>query len=98
MGKAIRSDKSVMGAGASGVDGAAVGARPTQMSELKPGSAGGGAGGGAAGVGMGAARAQATHEEIARRAYEVYLERCQRGLPGTPDSDWTRAEAELRQG
>ncbi|HJZ63501.1 MAG TPA: DUF2934 domain-containing protein [Candidatus Acidoferrum sp.] len=34
-----------------------------------------------------------THEEISRRAYEIYLERS--GAPGDPHSDWLRAEAEL---
>jgi len=34
-----------------------------------------------------------THEEISRRAYEIYLER--NGAPGDPHSDWLRAEAEL---
>lgn len=34
-----------------------------------------------------------THEEVSRRAYEIYLER--NGAPGDPHSDWLRAEAEL---
>lgn len=34
-----------------------------------------------------------THEEISRRAYEIYLER--NGAPGDPHSDWLQAEAEL---
>jgi len=34
-----------------------------------------------------------THEEIALRAYQIYLER--NGAPGDPHSDWLRAEAEL---
>jgi len=34
-----------------------------------------------------------THEEISRRAYEIYLER--NGAPGDSHSDWLRAEAEL---
>jgi len=33
------------------------------------------------------------HEEIALRAYQIYLER--NGAPGDPHSDWLRAEAEL---
>ena len=37
-----------------------------------------------------------THEEIAFRAYEIYLER--NGAPGDPRSDWLRAEAELSAG
>jgi hypothetical protein len=32
-------------------------------------------------------------EDIALRAYEIYLER--RGAPGNPLDDWTRAEREL---
>ncbi len=34
-----------------------------------------------------------THEEIALRAYEIYLERG--GAPGNELEDWTRAEREL---
>ena len=34
-----------------------------------------------------------THEEISKRAYEIFLER--NGAPGDPHSDWLRAEAEL---
>lgn len=34
-----------------------------------------------------------SHEEIAKRAYEIYLER--NGAPGNPFEDWTRAEREL---
>jgi hypothetical protein len=34
-----------------------------------------------------------THEEIALRAYEIYLERG--GTPGNALEDWTRAEREL---
>ena len=34
-----------------------------------------------------------THEQIALRAYEIYLER--RGAPGDALGDWTRAEREL---
>jgi hypothetical protein len=33
------------------------------------------------------------HEDIALRAYEIYLERA--GAPGNPLDDWTRAEREL---
>lgn len=40
-----------------------------------------------------AAKAAATQEQIAQRAYEIYLER--RGTPGDPMQDWLRAEAEL---
>jgi hypothetical protein len=35
-----------------------------------------------------------THDEIAVRAYELYLDRG--GLPGYHEEDWLRAEAELR--
>lgn len=34
-----------------------------------------------------------THEDISRRAYEIFLER--NGAPGDPHADWLRAEAEL---
>lgn len=34
-----------------------------------------------------------THQEIERRAYELYLAR--QGRPGTPLEDWVRAEREL---
>jgi DUF2934 family protein len=36
-----------------------------------------------------------THEEIALRAYEIYLERG--GTPGNALEDWTRAERELME-
>lgn len=36
-------------------------------------------------------------DEVRRRAYEIYLQRTQRGEPGSPESDWGRAELELRQ-
>ena len=36
-----------------------------------------------------------SHEEIRRRAYEIYLERG--GLPGDELDDWLRAERELRR-
>ena len=36
-----------------------------------------------------------SHEEIRRRAYEIYLERDGRG--GNELDDWLRAEAELRR-
>jgi hypothetical protein len=39
------------------------------------------------------ATAGPTHEEIALRAYHIYLERG--GAPGDPSEDWLRAEAEL---
>jgi len=34
-----------------------------------------------------------THEQIALRAYHIYLER--KGAPGNPFEDWARAEREL---
>lgn len=36
-----------------------------------------------------------SHEEIRRRAYEIYLERA--GLPGNELGDWLRAERELQK-
>src|SRR5258708_39370793 len=36
-----------------------------------------------------------THEQIRRRAYEIYLER--NGLPGDELDDWLRAERELEK-
>jgi Protein of unknown function (DUF2934) len=36
-----------------------------------------------------------THEEIALRAYHIFLER--NGAPGNPFDDWARAERELLQ-
>jgi hypothetical protein len=36
-----------------------------------------------------------SHEEIRRRAYEIYLERD--GLPGDELDDWLRAERELQK-
>jgi len=41
------------------------------------------------------ANAAPTTEEIALRAYHIYLERD--GAPGNPLEDWTRAERELRE-
>ncbi len=41
----------------------------------------------------GAAKSAPTHEEIALRAYQIYLERG--GAPGNELEDWTRAEREL---
>ncbi|MGB2626458.1 MAG: DUF2934 domain-containing protein [Candidatus Acidiferrum sp.] len=35
-----------------------------------------------------------TNEDIALRAYHIYLER--NGAPGDPHADWLRAEQELR--
>jgi len=40
-----------------------------------------------------AAKSRPTHEEIAQRAYEIYLERG--STPGDPMQDWLRAEQEL---
>jgi DUF2934 family protein len=36
-----------------------------------------------------------SHQEISRRAYEIYLER--NGLPGDELDDWLRAERELQK-
>jgi Protein of unknown function (DUF2934) len=36
-----------------------------------------------------------SHQEIRRRAYEIYLER--NGLPGDELDDWLRAERELQK-
>jgi hypothetical protein len=38
-------------------------------------------------------KAQPTHDQIAQRAYEIYLERG--ATPGDPMQDWLRAELEL---
>ena len=40
-----------------------------------------------------AARKSPAREDIALRAYQIYLERG--GAPGNPLDDWTRAEREL---
>jgi hypothetical protein len=37
-----------------------------------------------------------THEQIARRAYEIFLARG--GHPGNPEQDWQQAERELQLG
>lgn len=42
-----------------------------------------------------AAKNPPTHEEIALRAYEIYLERG--GSPGDAFQDWMRAERELME-
>lgn len=42
-----------------------------------------------------AAKSAPTHEEIALRAYEIYLERG--GARGDALQDWTRAERELQK-
>ena len=42
-----------------------------------------------------AAKAPPTYEEIALRAYEIYLERG--GAPGGALEDWARAERELME-
>ena len=42
-----------------------------------------------------AANTAPTREDIARRAYQIYLERG--GAPGYELEDWTRAERELAQ-
>ena len=45
--------------------------------------------------GKSASRSHELHQEIARRAYELFLERG--GTDGHADEDWLRAERELRQ-
>ena len=40
-----------------------------------------------------AKKSKPAYEQIALRAYHIYLER--NGAPGDPHSDWLRAEAEL---
>jgi hypothetical protein len=42
-----------------------------------------------------APRPEPTHEEIAVRAYHLYLSR--RGWPGSPEHDWLQAIKELRR-
>jgi hypothetical protein len=42
-----------------------------------------------------AAKGEPTHEDIARRAYELYLERG--SVEGHHEEDWLIAEAELRR-
>jgi len=44
----------------------------------------------------GVSRGEPTHEEIAARAYELYLARG--SLDGYSEEDWLMAEAELRRG
>jgi len=39
------------------------------------------------------AKTKPSQEDIALRAYQIYLER--NGAPGDPHADWLRAEAEL---
>ena len=40
-----------------------------------------------------ASKSRPTHEQVAQRAYEIYLERG--ATPGDPMQDWLRAEMEL---
>ena len=40
--------------------------------------------------------AQFSYEQIAVRAYEIYVRRCQTNQPGDAIGDWAAAEAELR--
>ena len=42
-----------------------------------------------------AAKKHPSHEDIALRAYHIYLER--HGAPGNPHEDWARAERELME-
>ena len=39
-----------------------------------------------------------THEEIERRAYELWQTRARHGIQGTADRDWLVAEQELSKG
>jgi hypothetical protein len=41
-------------------------------------------------------RSSPTHEQVARRAYEIFLGRG--GTPGNPEQDWLQAERELSLG
>jgi len=43
-----------------------------------------------------AAKGEPTHDDIAKRAYELYLERG--SVEGHHEEDWLLAEAELRRG
>jgi hypothetical protein len=43
-----------------------------------------------------APRSVPSHEQLARRAYEIFLARG--GTPGNPEQDWFQAERELRLG
>ncbi len=43
-----------------------------------------------------APRTGPSHEQIARRAYEIFLARG--GTPGNPEQDWFQAERELSLG
>lgn len=36
-----------------------------------------------------------TPDDVKRRAYEIYLHRMRAGEPGSPETDWSRAEREL---
>ncbi|MBZ4412899.1 DUF2934 domain-containing protein [Myxococcus sp. XM-1-1-1] len=42
------------------------------------------------------ARSDISHEQIARRAYEIYMARG--GKPGNHEQDWQQAERELKLG
>ncbi|MCP3065344.1 DUF2934 domain-containing protein [Myxococcus sp. K38C18041901] len=42
------------------------------------------------------ARSDISHEQIARRAYEIYMGRG--GRPGNHEQDWQQAERELKLG
>jgi hypothetical protein len=36
-----------------------------------------------------------SHEEISRKAHEIYLDRLAKGEPGDPDGDWHKAVDQL---
>ncbi len=49
----------------------------------------------AASSGASAAASVDTHEAIARRAFEIYRGRCERGEEGCAEGDWQQAEREV---
>lgn len=38
---------------------------------------------------------EVTHKEIELAAYYRFIHRIRQGIPGSPDSDWKQAQAEL---
>jgi hypothetical protein len=43
-----------------------------------------------------ASKKKITEEDIRKRAEKIYNNRIAKGIPGTPESDWTQAEKELK--
>jgi hypothetical protein len=43
-------------------------------------------------------RGESVYEQVARIAYELYLQRVANGAPGSADEDWHRAEQQLGAG